>query len=115
MMSVEPVRSMFGVVAMNFGAGATEGPQGSEAEGPPAVVNQLSHCPHCRGAQGMENAPQPAWATWIIGIWRANKINQYHLSLQYFWGPCKGQSVCFSSCFLVHEAFTAAVMECFRR
>lgn len=98
-MCVEPVRSA-------FGAGARRrAPQQQWISSHIAHIAEaprkwkLMHSPHSAQPQDyMDN-----------GIWRTNKINQYHLSLEYFGGLWKGQSAYFSSCFLVQEAFTAAV------
>lgn len=92
MMCVKPVRSAFGVVSMNFGAGAgMKGHRASRQRGPQQqwisshithIVEtprkwKLRHSPHSLQLQGYTDN----------GIWRTSKINQYHLSLEYFWGP----------------------------
>lgn len=57
---------------------------------------KLLHSPHSLQPQGYVD-------NWI---WRPNKINQYRLSLGYFWGLWKGQSAYFSVCVFCSCEFT---------
>lgn len=74
-------------------------PEGPPRHVAPSAVNQLLHWPRCRGTQDVETSAQPAFMQpqgyMDNRIWRTYKINQYHLSLEYFRGPWKGRSAYF--------------------
>lgn len=84
-----------------------EGPRGLVVEGAPS--SSESALPTLQRHPGNKNCHTACIHGYMHNrIWRTYKINQYHLSVETFWGPWKGQPS-FSSCFLKQEAFTAAV------
>lgn len=102
MMCVEPVRSAFGVDVMNFGTGSLIGATGLRGKGPPQhAVNQLciAHIAEAPRKWRLLHGLLRPQGYMDNRIWKSNKINQYHLSVGYFWGLWKGQSAYFFKLF----------------